>query len=189
MTAQHRQRKHDRLTYGRPVTQAEIECDFACAPLDRVAVDMDRLWGVDRLVELMPPDIARKYGARMAELNAAIDAHDADAVTALVGKLIANMHRMGAIAREAGHAPLVPDLIEFQLDGKTCAILRDGGDWAAAKAQRPDVRTYTLTEVANALAHYGGMVAAVKDAFPVATVSAVRNRTELEESLDDEIPF
>lgn len=189
MTAPHRQKKHDRLTYGHPATKAEIECDFALGSLDRVATQMDQNWGVDRLVELMPPDIAAKYGARMAELNAAIDAQDPAAANALVSKLIANLRRMDEIAREAGHAPLSPDVWTYDIDGFRFGLLKEGGDWAAAQKAMPGLVMFTPREVAHALQAYRGMVADVKAAFPGAQVTAIRKPTELEASLEDEIPW
>ena len=75
------------------------------------------------------------------------------------------------------------------VDGVTCAILRDDAAWPAFAELRPGVRVYSLREVANALAAYGQTVAAVKDAFPGARVTAVRERTALEQELNDEVPF
>lgn len=189
MTAPHRQKKHDRLTYGHPATKAEIECDFALGPLDRVATQMDQIWGVDRLVALQSPTVAAKYGARMAELNAAISACDPEAAAKVVSILIANLHRMNELALEAGHKPIIAELWEAEIDGFHFGILRDADAWPAARAQRPGLTIFNMREVANALKSYGDLVVAAKQAFPGAQVAAVRQRTELEESLDDEVPF
>jgi hypothetical protein len=75
------------------------------------------------------------------------------------------------------------------VDGVLCAVLWDENAWPVYAALRPGVCTYTPREVANALAAYGQSVAAVKAAFPGATVSAVRKPTELETALEDEIPW
>ena len=188
MTAPHRQRKHDRLTYS-GAKQSEIECDFALGPLDRVAVEMDRKWGVDRLVELQTPEVARKYGARMAELNAAVAADDPAAVAATAAILIANLRRMDELATAAGHKPLTPDLWEFELNGRVVAIMRETGDWRAAQAMRPGVTIYSMREVAIALEAKADWVDRIKATFPGAAITAVRETTELEAALDDEIPF
>jgi hypothetical protein len=68
-----RQRKSDRMLHS-GVTQEEIQCDYALAPFDHMAHSLDLKWGVDRLVELVSPDMAERYGSAMAKLNAAIDA-------------------------------------------------------------------------------------------------------------------
>jgi hypothetical protein len=188
MTAPHRQKKHDRLTYGSQVTPKEIACDFALGPLDRVAMDMDRIWGVDRLVELQTPAVAAKYGARMAELNAAIVASDPESTAAVVAILIANLRRMDALAREAGHQPLQPEVWTFDVDGFRFGLMREGGDWPAAQAAMPGLALFSPREIANALKAYRGLVADAKRAFP-GREAKPRQRTELEESLNDEIPY
>ena len=43
-----RERKADRLM-SPDATKAQIECDYAIAPMDRLALEMDRKWGIDRL--------------------------------------------------------------------------------------------------------------------------------------------
>ena len=188
MTAPNRHRKHDRLTYG-GASAPEIECDFATGPLDRVATQYDRVWGVDRLVELQTPEVARKYGTRMAELNEAIAKSDGAATAAVVAILIANLHRMNEIAIAAGHKPLQPDVWTFDVDGFRFGLMREGGDWPAAQAAMPGLTLFSPREVANALSAYRGMVADVKTAFPGAQITAIRKRTELEESLNDELPY
>ena len=188
MTSPNRHKKHDRLTYG-AATAAEVECDFATGPLDRVAVEMDKRWGVDRLVELQTPEVARKYGARMAELNAAIAANDPAQTAATVAILIANLRRMDQLATEAGHETLAADVWTFDVDGFRFGLLREGGDWPAAQSAMPGLTLFTPREVANALSAYRGIVADAKAAFPGAQITAVRKRTELEESLDDELPY
>ena len=72
-TKPRRQRSADRVLH-RDVTAVQIKCDFALAPFDRMANEMDHKWGIDRLVELVPADVAAKYGSAMAKLNQAINA-------------------------------------------------------------------------------------------------------------------
>jgi hypothetical protein len=190
MTARltHRRNRPDRLmTPG--ATDAEIVCDHAAAPFDRKMLDMERLWGIDRLPSLVPPALAMKFGERMAEFNAAINAGEKEAVAVLAGKLCIGLGAMDTAARQAGHQPIPAEAWEYEHDGRRFVVIRDGADWPPVAAAHPGVTIYTLREVAIALAHYGQGVVAVKDAFPGAEVSAVRKRTQLEESLDDELPF
>jgi hypothetical protein len=184
-----RQHKHDRLvTPGG--SSAEIACDHAVAPFDRVCRDAERTWGIDRLPELVPPDMAARFGKAMGVLNAAINADDPDATTAAAANCIRGLQAMDAAARAAGHQPIAPEAWEFEIDGKPCALLRDDRAWPAYAAQRPGVRVYSLREVSLALAAYGQTVAAVKDALPGAAVSAVRPApSALELELEDELPW
>jgi hypothetical protein len=188
MTRHHRQKKHDRLMHS-GASRAEVESDLATGPFDRVARDMDRKWGQDRLPALVSPETAMRWGTAMSNLNAALDANDPPLVVARVNACLRGFALMDAEATAAGHQPIPPQVQEIEIDGKLCAVLWDGNQWPVYAALRPGVRTYTPREVANALAAYGQTVAAVKDAFPGAEVKAVRKPTPLEAELNDEIPF
>ncbi len=170
-------------------SEAEIRCDLATAPFDRAARAMEEKWGVDRLPGLVSPSMADRWGAAMANLNAALDAKDAALVVKRVEACLRGFAAMDAEAVAAGHKPLPPDAWEIEVDGVTCAVLRDGNQWPAYAALRPGVRAYSLREVGLALAAYGQTVAAVKDAFPGAEVKAVKPKTPLERELNDCIPF
>lgn len=188
MTKPQRHNKGDRLMYSGAKPE-EVACDFALGPFDTAARDMERKWGINRLEGLVSPETAARYGSALGKLNAALDANDPAEVAVRVAVCIRGMAAMDAEATAAGHQPITPDAIEIEVDGVTCAVLRDDAAWPAYHATRPGVRTYSLREVANALAAYGQTVGAIKDAFPGATVVAVRKPTPLESELNDTIPF
>lgn len=188
MTRPQRHHKGDRLMHS-GATPQEVACDFAIGPFDTAARAMELKWGIGRLEGLVPPEMAARYGQALGKMNAAVMADDPDDTAARVGVCIRGLAAMDAAATAAGHQPITPDAWEIEIDGKTCAVLKDDAAWPAYRAIRPDVRIYSLREVANALAAYGQSVAAVKDAFPGAQVVAVRKPTPLEVSLDDEIPW
>ena len=75
MTKPMRQRKDDRLMHS-GATAAEIRCDLATGPFDRLCREMDRKWGQDRLPELVAPETAARWGMALANLNAAIASQD-----------------------------------------------------------------------------------------------------------------
>lgn len=184
----HRQRKGDRITYS-GASGAEIQCDFAIAPMDRLALDMDRKWGIDRLPELVTPALAAKYGAAIAHLNASIAAADPTATAAAAENCVKGLRAMDAEAARLGHQPITPVVWEHERDdGTRFGVIRETGDWPAAQAAFPGLTLYTLREVANAMAAYSQSVAKVKDAFPGAEIVAIRTRSIIEEYLDDEIP-
>jgi hypothetical protein len=187
MTKPMRHHKQDRLMHS-GASDAEIKSDFATGPFDTMARAMDRKWGVDRLPELVSPAMADRWATAMINLNAAIASADPALTAARVAACLRGFTAMDAEATAAGHQPITPDAIEITVDGKLCAILRDAAAWPAYSAARPGVRVYTLQEVSNALAAYGGTVAAIKDHFPGAQI-AERKRTPLETAIDDEIPF
>ena len=185
------QKKADRLiTPG--ASSAEIAADYASLPFDRACRDADAKWGIDRLPGLVAPATALRFGKAVALMNAAITKPDPEAAAAYAENCAKGITAMDREATASGHRPASPDVWEFEMDqGEMVGIIRDGGDWQAAQALRPNLRIYTLREAAMALQHYGGLVTAVKDTFPGSAVTAVRNRVlmETDESLDDEIPY
>lgn len=163
--------------------------DFAVAPLDRAAIEMDRKWGIDRLPELVEPAMALKYGAAMAYMNAAIGKPDPAAAAQAAANCIKGLQAMDAAATAAGHKPLSPQVWEVEIDGEKYAILREVGDWRAFEDQRPGVKYFTMREVAVALHASRHAVITVRDAIKGAEMTAIRTRTALENELNDEIPF
>ena len=189
MTAQPRRKKSfDRITHH-GATAPEIECDMAIGPFDQAAREADKRWGVDRLPDLVSAETAARWGTAMANLNAAIDAQDKALVIARVNACLRGFAAMDAEATAAGHAPIVPEAWEFDVNGQTVALLRDMAAWPAYEALRPGVRIYSLREVALALGNYSPGVAEAKKHFPGAEVTAIRQPTPLEDDLNDIIPF
>lgn len=190
MTARpHRQRKSDRLIC--PGSSAhEIECDYAIAPFDRAALDMERRWGVDRLPELVTPALAARFGAAMAFLNDRLNANDAEGVAAAAANCVKGLAAMDAEAISLGHRPIPADVWLYEMEGHRFGIVKDSHDWPTLQADHPGLTIYTLREVANALAVYRNeVVQAAKAAFPGAEAVAIRKRTATEEFLEDEIPW
>lgn len=183
-----RQRKGDRLL-APGASKSEIMVDHAIAPFDRAARDMERKWGVERLPELVPPDMAKKFGGAIAHLNACIEQGDPDAVAAAAANCIRGLNAMDAAATAAGHTP--PGTVaEYDLDGFHFGIVADAGDWTAI--DRPGMQIFSMREIAIALkAQFGKPVEIVKAEFPGATVTNInpKTRTKIERELDDEIPF
>lgn len=191
MAKQLRKTKFDRLM-NPGATSAELRCDYAVAPFDRVALDMERLWGIDRLPELVGPELAERFGRAMAHLNECMNNHDSVATAAAAENCIKGLRALDAEARRLGHQPVTPEVWFIEQEGHRFGIIRDVSEWPPVAAAHPGVTLYTLREVANALlAHRSALptIAAVKASFPGAEIAAVRQRTETEEYLDDELPF
>lgn len=186
----HRQNKGDRLIH--PGASAdEIRCDHAVAPFDRVAREMERRWGIDRLPELVSPATAQRYGAAIALLNEALAANDPQRCADMAANCIRGMEKMDAEARILGHQPLPGEFWLAEADGLQFGITKEAGDWPGIQAAYPGLVTYTLREVALALAHYratGLAFHAVKAAIPGAQITEIR-QSPLAEELDDEILF
>lgn len=183
-----RQRKADRLIT--PGSGAEeIRCDYALAPFDHMAQEMDRKWGVDRLVELVPPEMAERYGAAMAKLNAAIEANDPDQVSLRAGVCMRGMQAMDQTATERGATPASQDVWLVQADGREFGLMRDARAWESVQQKYPGLRLISEREMVLAIEMYqrsvvGQMVEAVNSSFPQADVIKIPKQP-----LNDEIPF
>lgn len=184
-----RERKGDRLL-NPGASKAQIECDYGIAPMDRLANELDRKWGIDRLPELVTPELAARYGAAMAYLNECIDAQDPAKCAEAAGNCIRGLHAMDAEATKLGRKPASGKYLEYELDGWKFGILFDDAEWQTAQAERPDLKFFSLREAAIALRTKmdTGPIAEVKKHFPGAQVVEHR-KTPLEELLNDTIPF
>ena len=160
-------------------TTAETLVHYVLAPFDRAAREMDTKWGIDRLPELVSPDMAAIWGNTMANLNAAIaasyDAEDHDQaradIIACVESALRGFKAMDAHAEAHGAPKANTGMIEADVDGYRFCILRDDMAWQAVKRDRPDLRPVSIREVATALKFYethGVMLEAAKEHFPSA---------------------
>jgi hypothetical protein len=153
---------------------------------------MDDKWGIDQLPELVDPEMARKYGAAISALNDALANQDPAAASANANNCIRGLRAMDAEAERLGHKPGTGEHYEYELPDCKIAIMRDGKEWPALKARRPDLIIFTLREAALALEARmkTAPIAEVKDLFPGAEVTAItqRSKSHLEKELDDEIP-
>ena len=184
-----RQKKSDRLLHSGQ-SKNQIMCDFAVAGLDRLALQMDRKWGVDTLVELVPPEMAVKYGSAMAKLNEALDTNDPTVVQARAEVCMRGLQAMDAQAEAAGAERASEDVWEVEVEGEVYGIMRDGRSWPSLQETRPELKLVTLREAAIAIEFYrkhrvGVMTDEVKKHFPKAEVIGLKEKR----SLDEEIPF
>jgi len=185
-----RQRKSDRLL-NPGSTAREIEVDHAIAPFDRAATDMDRKWGIDQLPGLVSPELAARYGAAVAHLNACIEDSDPAACIAAVGNCIRGMQAMDAEATRLGHQPASPDYWEAEIDGFRFAVMREGRDWQVHHEARPDLRFFSLREVGVALKALridNPLFAEVQKQFPQSEIISIAKRSK-PQTHEDPIPF
>jgi hypothetical protein len=154
---------------------------------DRVS-EVERKWGVDRLIWVVGGDLRDRFEAQMDLLNAAIDKmedveHQVDVTLRGVAAL-----EQAAIA--AGVQPLGGEWIEGRMpDGRVLAIVPNDYEVSRVKRDNREMVVYSVDEIGKLLAEWdeSKTVDAVKAAFHGATVEKVRTRTEKE--LNDEIPF
>ena len=183
-------KKFDRLLEPQS-TKEEITVDLAIKGFDRWVRYLDEKWGVDRLIQLVEPEVAHRYGQALGKLNEAINAVDAAQARHCADDCIRGMIKMDELATAAGAVGADPSYWEFEVDGVRAAILADQDAWPKVKADRPDLELITLHEVGVHYAHWrktklGEMTAAVKDEFPGAQVTSV---SVSHAQPEDPIPF
>lgn len=176
MPAPKRQRKADKLLHH-TMPARDVMVDYALGPFDRAARDMERKWGVERLPELVSVEMAQRFGAAMAHLNAMIDEGDPAKVADAANNCIRGYAAMDAEAEANGAPKANPEVWEYELDGLHFAIMADDCAWPAIKEKRPDLLLFTMREVACALKAYQlleGGIAVLKEKFPDARVTDIR---------------
>lgn len=189
-----RRRKFDPLT-APDVTKEQNACHHAVAPFDRAAADMERKWGIDRLPELVSPELAARFGTAVSEMNEAMENRDAALTAQKAAACIRGLGVLDAEATAAGHQPATGSHWEYELDGWTIAVLHDDREWQTFKDQRPDLTYFTKREVALALKSWceAHPIEKIKHHFPAATISKLPKGEKLPPSFwatgGDVIPF
>lgn len=183
-----RQKKSDRILHGNQSRDA-IMCDYALAPVDRLAIEMDEKWGIDMLPELVSVETAQKYGSAVAKMNAAVEDGDVEECKLRCEVVIRGLKAMDAEAERMGAQAASTDVWEVEIEGKLFGIMKDGRAWRAIKKQRPELELLTLREVGLAYSWFrdnwaGELEKAAKQSFPGAEMIDIKGKT-----FDDPIPF
>ena len=186
-----RQRAGDKFA-APALSPEQRQCDYAVAPFDRMATEMDRKWGIDRLPALVSTEMAVKYGKAICHLNAAIEAEVPEDVAAAANNCIRGMQAMDQMAEQAGHQPATGKHLEHRLEDFHFAIVLDEDEWPKLRQDRPDLMLFTMREVAVALRGMteGLKLDAIKNHFPDAKIAG---NPKLPQSFfdngGDELPF
>ncbi len=183
-----RQKKSDRILHGNQSRDA-IMCDYALAPVDRLAIEMDEKWGIDMLPELVSVETAQKYGSAVAKMNAAVEDGDVEECKLRCEVVIRGLKAMDAEAERLGAQRASTDVWEVEIEGKLFGIMKDGRAWRTIKKQRPELELLTLREVGLAYSWFrdnwaGELEKAAKQSFPGAEMIDIKGKT-----FDDPIPF
>lgn len=179
-------------TEGRPArSPADVDAiGAAIVGLDRDARDLERRWGVGRLVILADDLLRERFIRQRRKLDQAI-AEDAPA-SEVIPHVEATRRGWQALERAAlaaGHAPKPPDVWEVRLsDGSVVAIARDNADASIASADGRQLTVYTLDEIARLIERFPQIVTA-KRTFPGAIVEAIRTRPPIDWDRGEDLPW
>ena len=165
----------------------------AVAVLDRIAGDLERVWGVDRLPTLVSPDLAAKFARAQQQCDMAIASGDIDAAAQKAAALARGWQALDTAARAAGHTPgAVGDVWCAEEEGRDYAVCLHTVDCAALATAYPGHTAVSLQELLRLLAatEAGRLTARVKDVFPGATVTAIKSpKPAADWKRGDDLPF
>lgn len=147
--------------------QAEID------EADKVAVEMERKWGVDRLRLVVDAGLREKFDRQRYLFNRAIWHGDLEEVRREAKRMIAAWRALDRVAGEAQAEPRPEDVWEVAVGRGVAAIVRREEDARHVIAQGRHVAVYTLPEVGRLLAQFPTLAAA-KEVFPGAEVKGAR---------------
>lgn len=139
------------------------------APLDALATEMERKWGVGRLETLVPPEWAEKFDSAFYKLNLAIAARDLEALRERAEIMMRGWRKLDELATAAGHEPWQSaDVWEVQSPaGRVYAICRRPVD-EKNMARYDGVRILSLDDVARIIDAWDadGFVTELRGQFP-----------------------
>lgn len=184
-----RHQKEDRLRFP-GITPEERRCDLILAPVTRAWEEADDEWGFEALLGHLPPAWVSRYAGLIVSLHDAYDRNDVAACEDLATKVIGAIGTMSASAKAAGHQPTRPEVWWVEADdGTRLGFVRHADQQARAMADNPGATICTAREALVALKPALFGLGNVKRLFPGAEMTAMRAPTELEEVLEDEIPW
>jgi len=182
-----RTRKPDNFTDPHAVGSTTLDAiHHATKPLDKIATDMERKWGVDRLPSLVSPETAAKFGSAKARLDASLDGSNVDEA---VKRLSVMVRAWKALDEEAerNHEPLVADVWTVIDDcGEMRTIARSTADATKYIREGGKGKVYSTQEVVRILDSWekqNDLTNVIKAEFPGSEIVSIK------ETLDDELDF
>ncbi len=158
----------------------------ALKPLDELVHQMERRWGVDRLPGLVDPEMAARFGAAKAKLDAAIDENEPALVVKRVKVMMKGWLALSDAAEKAGAEEIEADVWEGLSDaGVKYAFCRSGAEAHRAAREKEGYRVLSVDEVVRLLEVKYDKIMKIKDVFPDSIIEGVKNGPVP----DDEIPF
>lgn len=176
------------------ISEAESRAWAAAnAALNRVAVDLERTWGVNRLPELVAPDLAAKFATAQEQCDEAIRSGDTAAAAGKATALVRGWKALDAAARAAGHTPGDLGAVWFaSVQGRSFAVCLHTADVGALAALHRDHEAVSLEELLRLLDanELGRFVSKANRAFPGIELSAIKSsKPAAYWARGDDLPF
>jgi len=165
--------------------------------LDHLAKQMETKWGVDRLPLLVSDQLRAAFYQQKDLLDEALTSGDLALIDIQVGGMKRAWEALDQAATQSGQPILSADIWEVKLpvSGRIVAFVKTSAE--AQAIARPDLETWTVSEIAQLIDGMDENVRAVKQLFPGAEVTAITKKetpSQTDEkpfdwSKGDEIPF
>lgn len=165
--------------------------------LDHLAKQMETKWGVDRLPLLVSDQLRAAFYQQKDLLDEALSSGDLALIDIQVGGMKRAWEALDQAATQSGQPTLSADIWEVKLpvSGRVVAFVKTSAE--AQAIARPDLETWTVSEIAQLIDGMDENVRAVKQLFPGAEVTAITKKetpSQTDEkpfdwSKGDEIPF
>ena len=165
--------------------------------LDHLAKQMEPKWGVDRLPLLVSDQLRAAFYQQKDLLDEALTSGDLALIDIQVGGMKRAWEALDQAATQSGQPILSADIWEVKLpvSGRVVAFVKTSAE--AQAIARPDLETWTVSEIAQLIDGMDENVRAVKQLFPGAEVTAITKKetpSQTDEkpfdwSKGDEIPF
>jgi hypothetical protein len=154
--------------------------------VDEVVVALEKKWGVDRLRRLVDDDLRERFDRQHRKFNEALFNHDLAEIEKHAAGMKKGWEMLDRAATANGAVPLAPTVWEVRMpSGKVCALVRTAAEAVAVSADGRFVEVWMLDEIGRLIEGPWRDIGKVKEAFPGAIVSDLRQK----ELFDDEIPF
>ena len=140
---------------------------------DKIAIEMERKWGIDRLRLLVPDDDREKFDRQAANFDAAINSSDISETRLHAEAMKRAWQALDKIADTAGAETLKPDVWEIRLpsSGDVVAFVRTEAE--AHQLAREGQEAYTAADIATAIEGLGETSRHIKRMWPGAKVERV----------------
>ena len=173
-------------TYGNPISDAIFH---SVQTLDRVIVQMDEKWGVDRLPALVSAETAAKFGSAKAKLDAALERNDDVEVVRRCSVLARGYAAMDVEAERLGRETMKPQAWVWRdEDGNPHAFVRESAEAIAYSKNNPGVVIFSMGEISRLASIFQDKTdkigAMVKKSFPGAEISRIDDK-----DFNDQLPF
>ncbi len=165
--------------------------------LDHLAREMEIKWGVDRLPLLVSDQMRAAFYRQKDLLDEALQSGDLTLIDIQVGGMKRAWQALDQEATRSQQPVLSADIWEVRLpvSGRVVAIVKTSAE--AHAIARPDLETWTVTEIAQLIDGMDESVAKIKQLFPGAEVTAITKKETPSQqqykpfdwSKGDDVPF